>query len=155
MSLVHSKAPDFSLINQHGTVHTLKEYAGMYILLYFYPKDDTPGCTTEACSFRDRLNELQSHNIQVIGVSTDSIESHKKFAKKFQLNFPLLADTEKKIVDKYNVWQEKSMFGKKYMGTNRESFLIDPEGTIIKHYTKVKPETHVEDVVRDIQTFKT
>lgn len=151
MSLIHSKAPDFSLIDQHGTVHTLKEYAGMYILLYFYPKDDTPGCTTEACNFRDKLNELQSHNIQVIGVSIDSIESHKKFAEKFQLNFPLLADIEKKVVNKYNVWQEKSMFGKKYMGTNRESFLINPEGIIIKHYAKVKPETHVDDVLQDIQ----
>lgn len=151
MSLIHTKAPDFRLKDQTGTVHSLAEYAGMHVLLYFYPKDDTPGCTTEACSFRDRLNELKGKNVQVLGVSVDDEKSHKKFADKYQLNFPLLADTDKQVVANYGVWQEKSMYGKKYMGIVRESFLIGPDGVILKHYEKVKPETHVEEVLNDIR----
>ncbi len=149
---INAKAPDFKLKDQFSTVHSLAEYTGMYILLYFYPKDDTEGCTIEACSFRDRLNELKEKNVQVLGVSADNIESHKKFAEKFHLNFPLLSDPEKEVIGLYDVWREKNMFGKKIMGIVRESFLIGPEGTIIKHYTNVKPETHVEDVLRDISS---
>lgn len=148
--LINTKAPNFALTDQHGTTHSLAEYAGMQVLLYFYPKDDTPGCTTEACGFRDRLNELKSKNMQVLGVSIDNEKSHKKFAEKYQLNFPLLADTDKKVVKAYGVWKEKSMYGKKYMGIMRESFLIDPKGMILKHYENVKPDIHVEEILRDI-----
>lgn len=148
--LINTKAPNFTLTDQHGTTHSLAEYAGMQVLLYFYPKDDTPGCTTEACGFRDRLNELKSKNMQVLGVSIDNEKSHKKFAEKYQLNFPLLADTDKKVVKAYGVWKEKSMYGKKYMGIMRESFLIDPKGMILKHYENVKPDIHVEEILRDI-----
>ncbi len=151
---LNSQAPDFTLPDQFGATHSLAEYAGNYILLYFYPKDDTEGCTIEACSFRDRLNELKEKNVQVLGVSADDTASHKKFAEKYQLNFPLLADTDKKIIESYGVWREKENFGKKYMGIVRESFLINPEGIIIKHYENVKPETHVDEVVKDVETLK-
>lgn len=150
---LNSQAPDFTLPDQFGATHSIAEYAGNYILLYFYPKDDTEGCTIEACSFRDRLNELKEKNVQVLGVSADDTASHKKFAEKYQLNFPLLADTNKKIIESYGVWREKENFGKKYMGIVRESFLINPEGIIIKHYENVKPETHVDDVIDDIKTL--
>jgi peroxiredoxin Q/BCP len=149
-SLENKKAPAFTLLDQEGVQHALKDFLGKKVLLYFYPKDDTPGCTKEACNFRDRLNELQKKGVQVLGVSIDSVSSHKKFAQKFSLNFPLLADEEKKVVEAYGVWGEKSMFGKKYMGIQRDSFLIDETGTIVKHYVKVKPETHVDEVIADV-----
>lgn len=151
MSLLNTKAPDFTLPDQTGTMHSLAEYAGMYVLLYFYPKDDTPGCTTEACNFRDSLNELKTKNVQVLGVSADDTDSHKKFVEKYNLNFPLLADTEKKVIEAYGVWKEKDNFGKKYMGITRESFLISPEGIVVKYYENVKPETHVEEVLNDME----
>lgn len=141
------QAPTFSLPDQNGIVHSLSQYKGKKVLLYFYPKDDTPGCTVEACSFRDNLARLQSHGIVVLGVSADSTESHKKFEEKHQLNFPLLADTEKEVVQAYGVLQEKSMFGKTFMGIHRDSFLIDEEGNIIKHFKKVKPAQHVQEVL--------
>jgi peroxiredoxin Q/BCP len=146
---LNQKAPDFTLLDQEGQEHSLSDYLGKKVLLYFYPKDDTPGCTTEACNFRDRLNELKKHNVQVLGVSIDDVKSHKKFAEKFGLNFPLLADTEKKVVNDYGVWGQKSMFGKKYMGIQRDSFLIDEKGVMVKHYEKVKPAEHVDEVVED------
>ncbi len=145
-----SKASGFTLLDQDGKEHSLSDYKGQKVLLYFYPKDDTPGCTIEACSFRDRLNELKDKGVQVLGVSVDDVKSHKKFAEKFQLNFPLLADTEKKVVNDYGVWVQKSMYGKKYMGIQRDSFLIDENGEIIKHYEKVKPEEHVEQILSDL-----
>lgn len=150
MEFVSKKAPQFSLFDQDGKKQSLQDYLGKKVLLYFYPKDDTPGCTIEACSFRDRLNELKKYNIQVLGVSVDDVKSHKKFAEKFALNFPLLADTEKEVVNKYGVWGEKSMFGKKYMGIQRDSFLIDEKGIVLKHYEKVKPADHVDQVLADI-----
>lgn len=145
------KAPEFSLQDQNGHTHSLLDYAGKYILLYFYPKDMTPGCTTEACSIRDSMNDLKEKNIQVLGLSCDSIESHKKFAEKYELNFPLLADVDKQVVNDYGVWVEKSMYGKKYMGIQRDSFLISPDGKIVKHYEKVKPEMHVAEVLNDMK----
>ncbi|PIR76552.1 MAG: thioredoxin-dependent thiol peroxidase [Candidatus Magasanikbacteria bacterium CG10_big_fil_rev_8_21_14_0_10_42_10] len=147
----NSPAPPFSLTDQNGDTHSLKDYAGKKVLLYFYPKDDTPGCTTEACNFRDRLNELKDNGVQVLGVSKDSVASHKKFAEKFQLNFPLLADEDGTVVEAYGVLKEKSMFGKTYLGISRESFLIDEDGNLVKHYDNVKPETHVEEVLADVQ----
>lgn len=154
MITVGKKAPGFTLQDQDWESHSLTDFKGQKILLYFYPKDSTPGCTVEACSFRDRLNELKKHGVQVLGVSPDSADSHKKFAKKYQLNFPLLADTEKEVVEAYGVWVEKSMFGKKYMGVQRDSFLIDEEGQVVKHYVKVKPANHVDEVLNDIENMK-
>lgn len=141
---------DFSLPDQDGVVRSLADYKGQKVLLYFYPKDDTPGCTVEAKCFRDRLNELKAKGVQVLGVSVDSVESHKKFVQKHGLNFPLLADVNKKVVQEYGVWGEKSMMGKKFMGIQRDSFLFDETGKLLHHYVKVKPETHVEEVLADL-----
>jgi thioredoxin-dependent peroxiredoxin len=143
--LLNKPAPDFSLKDQAGKTHKLSDYRGQLVLLYFYPKDMTPGCTTEAQCFRDRFNDLKALNVQVLGVSTDSEESHKKFANKEKLNFPILSDTDKKIVKEYDV--RKSIF------TKRESFLIDKNGVIIKHYTKVNPKEHAEEVIKDVQAL--
>lgn len=149
-SLINKQAPKFALKDQDGNKQALSSYLGKKVLLYFYPKDMTPGCTVEAKCFRDRMNEFKKHKIQVLGVSTDSVESHAKFASKHNLNFPLLADEEKKVVKKYGVWKEKSMFGKKYMGIQRDSFLIDEKGKIIKHYEKVNPANHIEQVLEEL-----
>lgn len=121
------------------------------VLLYFYPKDMTPGCTIEACNFRDRLADLKAIGVQVLGVSADDVESHKKFAKKERLNFPLLADVDRKVSTAYGVWKEKSMYGKNFMGISRESFLIDGSGKIVKHYQKVKPAEHAQEVTSDVK----
>jgi len=146
----NSKAPAFSLPDQDGKIHTLDEYAGGWLLVYFYPKDDTPGCTEEACSLRDNLSALKAKGLSIVGVSTDSVASHKKFAPKFPLPFPLLADEKKEMVEAYGVWAEKSMYGKKYMGTLRNSFLIRPDGTIAKIYEKVKPGEHAVEILHDM-----
>lgn len=150
----NKKAPAFSGVDQHGEKHALKNYAGKWVLLYFYPKDNTPGCTTEAENFRDHLKKFKNRNLEVIGVSTDSVESHKKFADKFKLKFPLLADTDKKIVEKYGVWGEKKFMGKTYMGTMRHSFLIDPDGKVRKVYDSVKPKEHAQEVLKDLDELK-
>lgn len=144
-------AHDFTLADQTGTTHTLSQYRGQFVLLYFYPKDDTPGCTIEACSFRDNLTELKKMGVQILGVSGDDTVSHEKFVKKFDLNFPLLADTDHSVGEAYGVYGEKSMMGKKFMGYNRESFLINPAGEIIKHYAKVKPADHVAEIMLDVR----
>ncbi|MDP3889074.1 MAG: thioredoxin-dependent thiol peroxidase [bacterium] len=148
-----SKAPEFTLPDQNGTSHSLSDYKGKYVLLYFYPKDMTPGCTIEARVMSKHIDEFEKHNAVVLGVSTDSCDRHKKFEEKEKLNFTLLADEDKEVVGKYGVWHEKSMMGKKYMGTVRESFLIDPKGTIVKHYTTVKPPTHTQEVLKDIASM--
>lgn len=148
---VNQKAPDFSLPDQDGKQHKLSDYKGQWVLLYFYPKDDTPGCTKEACSMRDNLPRFSKTKAQVFGISVDSVASHKKFVEKYKLNFTLLADEDKKVVEKYGVWQEKSMYGKKYFGTVRDSFLINPEGKIEKIYRKVKPEQHADEVLADLK----
>lgn len=148
---MNMQAPDFNLPDQDGEKRSLKDYLGQYVLLYFYPKDMTPGCTTEAQCFRNRLNDLKALGVQVFGVSADGVESHGKFAKKHGLNFPLLADVDKEVVKKYGVWVEKSILGKKYRGIQRDSFLIDKKGVVIKHYEKVKPEEHAEEVIRDVR----
>lgn len=144
------KAEDFKLQDQDGNWHSLADYRGQMVLLYFYPKDMTSGCTVEAQCFRDRMNDFRAFEIQVLGVSPDDVKSHKKFAEKERLNFPLLADVDKSVVQKYGVWVEKSMYGKKYMGVQRDTFLIDGEGEILKHYEKVKPENHIEEVLDDL-----
>lgn len=147
------KAPEIKLKDQDSEFRTLKEFLGSYVILFFYPKDMTPGCTTEACSFRDNMVILKKLGVQVLGISCDDEISHQKFIAKHSLNFPLLADTERKVVEKYGVWVEKSMYGKKYMGIQRDSFLIGPDGTILKHYIKVKPEEHLAELIEDIKTF--
>lgn len=149
-SLVGKPAPDFRLQDQDGNWHSLADYKGKMVLLYFYPKDMTSGCTVEAQCFRDRMGEFKGKGVQVLGVSTDDVKSHKKFEAKENLNFPLLADTDKEVVEKYGVWVEKSMYGKKYMGIQRDTFLIGPDGVVLKHYEKVKPENHVDQVIADL-----
>ncbi len=130
-------APAFTAKNQNGATISLSDYKGKKVILYFYPKDDTPGCTAEACDFRDNYQSLTSKGYEVIGVSTDDEQSHKKFESKYTLPFTLVADTDKKIVEQYGVWVEKNMYGKKYMGTSRKTFLIDEEGRIAKIVEKV------------------
>jgi len=145
------KAPGFSLKNQTGEKISLKDYLGSYLILFFYPKDLTPGCTTEACSFNDNLSKLKKLGVEILGLSCDDEVKHQKFIDKYKLKFDLLADIDKKVVEKYGVWVEKSMYGKKYMGIQRDSFLIDPKGKIIKHYIKIKPGEHVAEVIKDMK----
>ncbi len=141
------KAPGFSAKNQHGDTITLGQFAGKKVVLYFYPKDDTPGCTTEACDFRDNYQGLTAKGITVIGVSIDDEQSHNKFANKHNLPFTLLADPDKQIVEAYGVWGEKNMYGKKYMGTNRTTFLIDEEGKIAHIINKVDTKNATAQVI--------
>src|SRR5215475_9280161 len=141
------KAPAFSLEDQSGKTVKLSDFKGRKVVLYFYPKDDTPGCTKEACNFRDGFDEIKSQGAVVLGVSADSVDSHKKFKKKFELNFPLLADPDKKVIEGYGVWKEKSMYGKKYMGIDRTTFIIDTHGKISHIFPKVKVAEHYDEVV--------
>jgi peroxiredoxin Q/BCP len=141
------EAPDFSSKDQNGNPVKLSDFKGQKVVLYFYPKDDTPGCTKEACSFRDADDVYRDKGIKVLGVSTDDEKSHQKFISKFQLPFDLLADTDKDIVEKYGVWGEKNMYGKKYMGTNRKTFLIDEDGKIAKIFDKVNVAEHADEVL--------
>ena len=143
-------APDFSLVDQNGATHRLKDYAGKKVVLYFYPKDDTPGCTTEACSFRDSMPTVAGKNAVVLGVSGDSVNSHRKFADKYELPFPLLSDPDKAVLQAYDVWQEKTNYGKKSMGVVRSTFLVNPEGRIEKVWRNVKVDGHSEDVLSAI-----
>ena len=147
-------APDFSAPDQDGRMRSLKDWAGEWLLLYFYPKDDTPGCTVEACTFRDEFEAFGDADVTVVGVSTDTVKSHGKFALKHKLPFTLLADEDKKIVEAYGVWGKKKFMGREYMGTNRWSFLIDPKGRIAKFYGAVKPATHAQEVLEDVAALK-
>ncbi|TGE23997.1 thioredoxin-dependent thiol peroxidase [Hymenobacter aquaticus] len=140
-------APDFEAPDQDGNLIRLQDLRGKKVALYFYPKDDTPGCTAQACNLRDHQEELTAKNVQVIGVSIDSGKSHQKFALKYELPFPLLVDTDKKIVEAYGVWQEKSMYGRKYMGTMRHTFLIDEQGIIEKVIEKVDTKNHAAQLI--------
>ena len=142
------KAPDFNSKDQNGNPVKLSDLKGQKVVLYFYPKDDTPGCTKQACSFRDADDVYRKKGIKVLGVSTDDEKSHQKFISKFQLPFDLLADTDKSIVESYGVWGEKSMYGKKYMGTTRKTFLIDENGKIAKVFDKVNVEEHADEVLQ-------
>lgn len=167
------KAPDFVLPDQNGEKHKLSDYKGKWVLLYFYPKDDTSGCTKEACMIRDELPNFKKLKAVVLGVSVDSVTSHKKFADKYDLPFTLLSDEgdpdaptlavggrradrkrRLKVVKMYKVWGKKMMYGREYFGTLRTSYLIDPEGKIAKVYEKVKPEIHAEEVIVDLKTLK-
>jgi peroxiredoxin Q/BCP len=148
---IGAPAPDFQLQDQNGNTVHLGEFKGKSVVLYFYPKDMTPGCTQQACDFRDNFNRLQSKDVVVLGVSKDDIDLHKKFEAAYNLNFPLLADAEGKVCDAYGVIQEKNMYGKKYMGISRTTYLIDPDQKIKKVYPKVKVEGHVDEILKDIQ----
>lgn len=143
-----SKAPDFMLKASNGKDVSLSDFKGKErVILYFYPKDDTPGCTVEACAFRDNMKRIEKTGTIVLGVSPDGVDLHNKFIDKFKLPFLLLADVEKKVSEKYGVWVEKSMYGKKYMGVARTTFVIGKDGKIEKVYEKVKPDGHAEEIL--------
>lgn len=149
MIQIGTQAPAFSLPDQNDVIHTLKQYRGKKVLLYFYPKDDTPGCTTEACNFRDGYKDFEKIGLVILGVSADEVRSHKKFAEKYELPFPLLSDVDKKVCEAYGVWGMKKFMGREYMGINRMSFLIDEEGKIAKVYEDVKVKVHADEVKED------
>jgi peroxiredoxin Q/BCP len=155
MNMLHvgNKAPTFTLPDQDGKTHSLSDYTGKWVLLYFYPKDDTPGCTIEACSIRDQFKDFKKIGAEVIGISTDSVKSHKKFVDGYELPFTLLADEHKEMVGAYGVYGEKKFMGRTYMGTMRTSFLVDPKGKIAKVYEKVKPEVHAGEVIADLRSL--
>ncbi|MDQ3021631.1 MAG: thioredoxin-dependent thiol peroxidase [Bacteroidota bacterium] len=144
---IGDKAPDFSLISDEGKEVSLKDLKGKKVILYFYPKDDTSGCTAEACSFRDNIKIIEKKNAVVIGVSKDNTKSHQKFKKKFDLPFILLSDENLGMIKDYDVWKEKSMYGKKYMGIERTTYIIDENGKIKDIFNKVKVDGHTEEVL--------
>lgn len=144
------KAPSFSQLDQNAFKQESKQLKGKRYLVYFYPKDSTPGCTTQACGIQSDLEQFNALGIPVFGVSADSLDRHKKFADKYNLQFPLLADTEKQLIEAYGVWVEKSLYGKKYMGISRSSFLIDTKGKVEKVWEKVNTKTHAQDVLKYI-----
>ncbi len=148
MPIEGTKAPDFVLNDTNGKEVKLSSLRGKKVVLYFYPKDDTPGCTKEACEFRDNLARVKKKGALIFGVSKDDEKSHQKFTEKFQLNFPLLADPEHKVIEKYGAWGEKSMYGKKFMGIIRSTFIIDEDGVIMKVFPRVSPEGHAEEVLK-------
>jgi len=150
MPAAGDKAPDFSAPDQNGKNVSLSDFSGKTIVLYFYPKDDTPGCTKEACGFRDDLAAFTDKNTVIIGVSPDDSKSHKKFVDKYSLPFTLLADPDKKICEAYDVWKEKSMYGRKSMGVVRSTFVIGPDGKITKAFSNVKVDGHVAKVLESI-----
>lgn len=148
---VGKKAPDFSLLNQDEKKISLKNYLGQKVVLYFYPKDDTSGCTKEACGFSDDLPKFNKIDAVILGVSPDSVKSHKKFSEKYKLKFDLLADEEKLVLEKYGVWKEKSMYGRQYMGVERTTFIIDEKGKIKKIFNKVKVDGHNKEVLEALK----
>lgn len=142
-----SKAPAFKALDQNGNAISLADFKGKKVILYFYPKDDTPTCTIQACNLRDNFALLKKKGYQIVGVSVDDVKSHKKFVDKHDLPFPLVADEDKKIVDKYNLWGEKKFMGRTYMGTTRTTFLIDEEGKIVKIIDKPESKNHTEEIL--------
>lgn len=149
------RAPEFSLPDQDGTMHSLADYAGKWLVLYFYPKDDTPGCTTEACNFRDAREVIaQLSNAEVVGVSKDSVTSHRKFLDKYHLNFTLLSDPEHKVIEAYGSWKPLKFMGREYMGTQRNTFIIDPNANIVKEYIGVDPKAHAAQIIADLHSLQ-
>lgn len=148
------KAPSFTLNDQAGTSHSLSQYKGKWVVLYFYPKDMTPGCTVEACDFRDNVNRLTSANAVVLGVSADSEKRHKKFAENESLTFPLLADEDHTVCDAYGVWGKKKFMGREYDGISRTTFIINPVGEIAKKYDDVKVKGHVQAILEDLKELQ-
>jgi len=149
------QAPDFSLPDQQGNVKTLADYAGKWLVLYFYPKDDTPGCTTEACNFRDERDAIAEFDrAEVVGISKDSVASHKKFVEKYGLNFTVLSDPDHATIEAYGSWQPKKFMGREYIGTQRDTFIITPDGQIAKEYRGVDPKSHAAQIIADLQTLQ-
>lgn len=148
---VGTQAPEFTTTDQDGKKRSLSDFKGMKVILYFYPKDNTSGCTKEACAFRDHFDAFRRLGVEILGVSVDSEKSHQSFVQKYGLPFTLLADTDKRLVEAYGVWGEKSLYGKRYMGTNRVTYLIDEAGKIAAVFPKVKPETHAEEILAVLQ----
>lgn len=151
---VQQPAPSFTALDQNGKSHSLSDYKGKWVLLYFYPKDDTTGCTKEACALRDNFPSFNKLDAIVLGVSPDSVKSHTKFADKYELPFTLLADEDKQVINAYGVWGPKTFLGKTHEGVLRTSFLIDPQGKIAKVYEKVKPDKHAEEVLEDLKQLR-
>ena len=155
MSLIDpgKKAPSFSLKDQDGKTHKLSDYEGRPVVLYFYPKDDTPGCTAEACAFRDNLPKFKPGKAAILGVSILDEASKAKFAEKYDLNFPLLADPDHAVAEKYGAWQERSMYGRKFMGVSRVPYLIGPDGKVVQRWDKVKVEGHADEVLAAVNNI--
>ncbi|HEX4912354.1 MAG TPA: thioredoxin-dependent thiol peroxidase [Vicinamibacterales bacterium] len=147
------KAPAFALPDQDGTIHKLSDYAGRPVVLYFYPKDDTPGCTKESCAFQDNLPKFTKSKAAVLGMSVLDSKSKARFASKYGLTFPLLADEDHAVMEKYGVWQEKSMYGKKYMGVARTTYVIGADGKVVKRWDGVKVDGHAEEVLAVVQSL--
>lgn len=141
---------DFLLPDQNGNMHLLADYRGKWVVVYFYPKDDTPGCTKEACGFRDSYLEFTKRNVVIIGISKDSVASHKKFADKYNLTFHLLSDLDHAVMEKFGAWRTKKFMGREFLGTIRNSYLIDPDGNIVKTYERVNPLTHPTELLKDL-----
>lgn len=148
---VGTKAPDFTLPDQNGTMHSLADYRGKKVILYFYPKDNTSGCTKQACGFSERYPHFREKGVEVLGVSKDSVESHKRFEEKYGLAFPLLADPERKVLEAYDVWKEKTNYGKVSMGVVRTTYLIDENGIIIRAQDKVKAAENPEEMLKAVE----
>jgi peroxiredoxin Q/BCP len=151
--LVQKPAPHFTTQDQNNKTHNLTDYLGKWVVLYFYPKDMTPGCTIEACSFRDNLHRITAKGAVVLGVSADSVKRHAKFAENESLTFPLLADEEKKICEAYGALGKKKFMGREYVGILRNTYLIDPKGYVVKVYENVKPAGHVDEIIRDLEAL--
>lgn len=151
---IGNTAPELALPDQDGVVHDVKDYRGQWLLIYFYPKDDTPGCTVEACALRDNFPAFKNLGITVLGISADTTKKHASFAKKYELPFTLLADEDKRVVETYGVWGKKKFMGREYMGISRTSFLVGPDGLIKKIYENVKPKDHAGEVLADVSRMK-
>ncbi|WP_042478977.1 thioredoxin-dependent thiol peroxidase [Bacillus ndiopicus] len=147
MTLLHKQAPDFTLENEHGQPLHLSDFIGKNVVLYFYPKDMTPGCTTEACDFRDAYADFSELNAVILGVSADDAKKHTKFIEKYNLPFSLLVDTDHSVAESYGVWVLKKMYGREFMGIERSTFLIDEKGIVVKEWRKVRVKNHIEDVL--------
>lgn len=150
------KAPNFNLPDQNGQTHSLSDYKGKWLVLYFYPKDDTSGCTTEACSFRDERQVItELSGAEIVGISKDTVASHKKFADKYNLNFTILSDPEHTVIEAYGSWGPRKFMGREFLGTHRNTFIIDPNGNIAKRYDGVNPKTHAEQIIQDLKALQT
>ena len=151
---IGDKAPDFTLPDQDNKIHRLSGYRGRWVVVYFYPKDFTPGCTKEACSVRDKGKELARVGLPVLGISKDSVDSHRQFAQKFQLSSPLLSDPEHKVIEAYGAWQLKNLYGRVNWATKRMTFLIDPEGNLAQIWSKVTPDGHADEILKVFAAVK-
>ncbi|HVZ66753.1 MAG TPA: thioredoxin-dependent thiol peroxidase [Patescibacteria group bacterium] len=147
------KAPSFELPDQNGEIHKLSDYLNKWLIVYFYPRDDTPGCTKEACSFRDSSSEFKKLGVEVVGISKDTVRSHKKFETKYKLNFTLLADPEHKVIEAYGAWGRKKFMGREFDGTLRNTYIVNPKGEIVKSYEKVNPLTNPSQILQDLASL--